>query len=552
MRPTSVRCGFWCDFGRLAAVSGAGALAAIALTLALSVPARASVLTPITIKLTTAQFCAGHSRPATLVRRLCRGNEVVHGRRGRSLPGSARARAAIVGGNQIAITEAPWQVDVEAFTTVHIGAEIVPIELLCGGSILNTDEVLTAAHCVYNPETRARIPAEQILVLAGASDFLIKEAEDQERVVSQVRVHPYFVYDPEAFSPPPDDVSVLKLKEALSSRSTAMAIPLVGAGSQPADGATVDLTGYGEQSFHPEEQNGRLYALSTNLVFSRECGEENDAVFLCASTPSGSLCLGDSGSGLTIPGLSATLAGVADTVQVIAHEPCRHGALNGFANLAAPEIQEFVKGSESPPRAPRGGGVTMRGVPMVGRSFTCEPGLWSGSPSFTYEFIDAASGQILLQGAASSYVLSAGDVGRTIFCRVEATNAGGTGLGQTTASPPIQAAPGSSQGPGAPPPGVQAAPERVAAERVGVASEHESKPPSQPRRCVVPDLKGDSLERARHALRRAHCALGKVSKGKHHGRLVVHSQSIPAGRREPHGTRVDVTLGPTPKSAHHV
>jgi hypothetical protein len=466
--------------------------------------------------------------------------------RGRSLhgAGSVRARAAIVGGHQIAIAEAPWQVDVEASTTLHIGLKTEPIVLLCGGSILNTNEVLTAAHCVFNPQTRARIPAESIIVRAGRSNFEIKEAEDQERFVSQVRVHPYFTYNPEALSPPADDVSVLKLNEALAVRSTAMPITLVGPGSQPAEGATVDLTGYGEQSVEPEEQNGRLYALSTNLVFSRECGGENDAVFLCASTSSGSLCFGDSGSGLTIPGLSATLLGVADTVQLIEEVACRHGALNGFVNLVAPEIQDFVAGSETPPRAPRGGGVTMRGVAMVGSAFTCEPGFWTGSPSYTFEFIDGMSGEIRQQGASSSYSLSANDLGRTIFCRVEATNAGGTGLGQTTASPAIQ--PGATQGSGSPPPG-----SAVATERVGVASDHESKPPRHRQRCVVPELRGDPLAKARDALRKAHCSLGKVSKGKHHGRLVVRSQSIPAGRRQPHGTKVDVTLAAAPRRVRH-
>ena len=50
--------------------------------------------------------------------------------------------------------------------------------------------------------------------------------------------------------------------------------------------------------------------------------------------------------------------------------------------------------------------------------------------------------------------------------------------------------------------------------------------------CVVPALKGDSLSKARRALSKAHCKLGKISKPrKHRGALVVTAQSVRAGRK---------------------
>jgi archaellum component FlaD/FlaE len=62
--------------------------------------------------------------------------------------------------------------------------------------------------------------------------------------------------------------------------------------------------------------------------------------------------------------------------------------------------------------------------------------------------------------------------------------------------------------------------------------------------CVVPNLKGDSLSRARAALRKAHCALGKVLMPHHsHGHLVVMGQSVKRGLKRSHGTAVAVTLG---------
>jgi hypothetical protein len=66
--------------------------------------------------------------------------------------------------------------------------------------------------------------------------------------------------------------------------------------------------------------------------------------------------------------------------------------------------------------------------------------------------------------------------------------------------------------------------------------------------CVVPRLKGDSLTRARRALRAAHCSLGKVRRSRHMEKLVVTAQQSPEGQTLPRGTAVGVKLGPAPAS----
>ena len=348
--------------------------------------------------------------------------------------GSRRARAAIVGGTQISITQAPWQVEVIAVLSETEG-------LLCGGSILNDTEVLTAGHCAFDPSTRGRIPATQFVAVAGTSDFKVFEEEEQFSFVSSVRVHPYYTYDPESTRALPDDVAVLRLETPLSLTSSVKSIGLTPTGPPPAEGTAVNLTGFGEENPLLGELNGGLYSIGMTLGFSQQCGGEANAVFLCASTPGGSLCLGDSGSALTVPQSPTTVSGVADTVQEISGEPCFDGAIGGFANVTAPEIQDFIEGSEEPPRAPRGGGIVIRGVPTAGHSLICEPGSWSNGPTFTYTFINSGTRAVLQQGGSSSYSLSAADVGRTIFCQVQAANGGGTGIARTVALPPIQAGP---------------------------------------------------------------------------------------------------------------
>jgi hypothetical protein len=343
------------------------------------------------------------------------------------------ARSAIVGGSQIAIAQAPWQVAVEAVVPEGGG-------LLCGGSILDSGHILTAAHCVFDSKTDHAIPPEDFTVRAGTSDLASRAgAEEQERAVTGVRPHPYYVYAPDSGRIAPDDVAVLTLQEPLVLGPAAAVISPVAPGASPSEGTAVNLTGFGQQN--PEsELNGKLYSLAMTLGYSRECGGENDAVLLCADSPSGTPCNGDSGSGLTL-GSAAMLAGVEDDYFLISGKKCSAGAENALANVAAPEIQDFLDGSEQPPRAPRGGGAVIREAPIHDGVMSCEPGHWSENPTFIYTFLDSSDGQIVQQGASTTYAVPAAELGHLILCQVQASNAGGTGIGRTPPLNAIAAAP---------------------------------------------------------------------------------------------------------------
>jgi hypothetical protein len=339
---------------------------------------------------------------------------------------------AIVGGSQIAIAQAPWQV----FVVSEIPIEKGVLLLLCGGSILDETHIVTAGHCMFDPETGTRVPSADISVVAGTSDFARPETGEQEVEVSAVRVHPDFDY---ATGPgAPDDVAVLELAKPLVFGTLVWPISLVAAGDQPGEGTQVNLTGFGLEA-PAGEPEGPLHSIGMTIGYSKPCGGDADAVLLCASAPGGSGCNGDSGSALT-EGATPVLVGVMDTVAVSSGESCRAGAQNGFVNVAAPEIRDFLEGSETPPMAPRGGGAIIRAVTEVGHLMTCEPGAWSGSPTFTYAFVNSANGQILQTGLSPTYPLTSADVGRTIYCQVSASNAGGTGIGRTPALSAIKAA----------------------------------------------------------------------------------------------------------------
>jgi hypothetical protein len=79
-----------------------------------------------------------------------------------------------------------------------------------------------------------------------------------------------------------------------------------------------------------------------------------------------------------------------------------------------------------------------------GDAITCNPGTWTGSPSFAFQWLrDGAQ-----VATGSSYVVAPGDVGHTLVCRVTATNgAGSTNADSNSLVPTAVAAPTGSGGP---------------------------------------------------------------------------------------------------------
>jgi trypsin len=343
-----------------------------------------------------------------------------------------RARASVVGGSPTSIEQVPWQVAV--FTKFEDEGKAV--SELCGGSIVrDMSHVLTAGQCAYDPFTGEPLPAKDLSVVAGVSNISEKEISEgptsQARTVGSVRVHPYFE-GPGA----PDDIAELELESPLQPSTAVGTVGLPATSALPPEGKAVSLSGFGEESPAGEELDSNLNSLGETLGFGRQCGGEANALFLCASSPVGTACGSDTGGPLLAAG-SQELIGVVDTVAFVGGQNCAYGAEDGFANVTAPEILDFVNGSEAPPRAPQGGGAVIRGFIEVGRSLTCEPGIWSGEPAFAYAFVDSTTGGALQEGASPSYPLTSSDRGRAILCQVYATNTGGTGLGRTPALPPI-------------------------------------------------------------------------------------------------------------------
>ena len=87
------------------------------------------------------------------------------------------SQAQIVGGGNAAVGELPWQV------------VVYPGPYLCGGTLIDANWVLTAAHCLVDDNGVPMSPGT-VQVVAGEYRLASSDNTEQERGVAQVYVHP--------------------------------------------------------------------------------------------------------------------------------------------------------------------------------------------------------------------------------------------------------------------------------------------------------------------------------------------------------------------------
>lgn len=209
----------------------------------------------------------------------------------------------VLGGSDITIADAPWQI-----------LFIINDESVCGGALVSSTHVISAAHCFEGFAT------SKVQAWAGITEM--SDRSDANRLpIKSIAVHP--AYDPSTFA---NDIAVVTLKVPVPARLRTATIGLpakVDTNTWPALDATATVTGWGESDVEVASASNTLQAAVVDIMASPSaatCGQYGAAYLpdkqICAGVIEGGVdaCSGDSGGPLTmyIEG-EPVLAGVSST-----------------------------------------------------------------------------------------------------------------------------------------------------------------------------------------------------------------------------------------------
>uniref|UniRef100_A0A3Q1H8N6 Peptidase S1 domain-containing protein n=1 Tax=Anabas testudineus TaxID=64144 RepID=A0A3Q1H8N6_ANATE len=196
--------------------------------------------------------------------------------------GRAEFNTRIIGGQEAPPGNWPWQV------------LLISDSVLCGGSLINKEWVLTAAHCFPSNNTAG------LVVVLGSQTLITSSSYEQLRTVTQIIIHPGF--DSSTFD---NDISLLKLSSPVNFTTYVLPVCLAASNSSFYSSTSSWATGWGVTEDGFPLPPYKLREVDVPVVGNRQCncdygvGTITDNM-MCAGSPAGGRgpCQGDDGGPL--------------------------------------------------------------------------------------------------------------------------------------------------------------------------------------------------------------------------------------------------------------
>uniref|UniRef100_A0A3Q2PKG2 chymotrypsin n=1 Tax=Fundulus heteroclitus TaxID=8078 RepID=A0A3Q2PKG2_FUNHE len=209
-----------------------------------------------------------------------------------AIPPRVTGYARIVNGEKAVPHSWPWQVSLQQSTGFHF----------CGGSLINENWVVTAAHC--NVRTYHR-------VVAGEHDRSSFSNEDvQVLKPAQVFTHPS--WNPSTIN---NDIALIKLATPARLGSNVSPVCLAESTDNFAPDSTCVTSGWGLTRYNALNTPSKLQQAALPLLSNSDCkqhwGSNISDVMICAGGAGATSCMGDSGGPLVCEKDNAwTLVGI--------------------------------------------------------------------------------------------------------------------------------------------------------------------------------------------------------------------------------------------------
>jgi hypothetical protein len=371
-------------------------------------------------------------------------------------PAGAAAQPRIVGGSP-----PPGPVPYQVALVAHVKA--IPHDgQFCGGSILDSTHVITAAHCVFDTFRRGEaLGPGDVDVVAGKSDLSTDAGGQRVGVVGAVFM-PGF--DPLRGS---NDAAVVTVDPPLTLDGTTKKkiVPVTHTQESYLDPPNTALvSGWGATTDGSQETSPTLLSATVNFVDSPTCQNDYaqdgdaltniDATMVCASAPGKDSCHGDSGGPLAVDDPNAVgnvlLAGIVSWGNGCA-DPSYPGVYTRLSNLA---VEDFVA---SPPAGwppSEAAAPQISGTAVVGSVLTCSAPVVAGTRDGYRWTVTFPSGEVYWATdlrPSATYTVIPDAAGGRLQCLVQTSNAAGYRWDE---SPLTAVVPG----PAAPPPTSDPAP----------------------------------------------------------------------------------------------